>query len=76
MQIRRVKERLSALGNIVACNDYVAIVHADIGNELETALKEVLKVEVFRMSLGTQVFVSLNKILQVYCYFRLALMHV
>jgi len=53
VQIRRVNERLSALGNVVSCNDHVAIVHADVSKELETALKEVLKVEVFRMNLGT-----------------------
>jgi hypothetical protein len=25
-----VEERLSALGNVIACNDYVALVHPDI----------------------------------------------
>jgi hypothetical protein len=25
-----VEERLSALGNVVACNDYVALVHPDL----------------------------------------------
>lgn len=58
VQIRRVNERLSALGNVVICNDHVAIVHADIGKDLETALKEVLKVEVYRMSLGNHALVS------------------
>lgn len=28
--IQRVEERLSALGNVVACNDYVALVHPDL----------------------------------------------
>ena len=28
--IQRVEERLSALGNVIACNDYVALVHPDI----------------------------------------------
>jgi hypothetical protein len=28
--IRRVDERLSALGNVIACNDYVALVHPDL----------------------------------------------
>ena len=28
--IQRIEERLSALGNVVACNDYVALVHPDI----------------------------------------------
>eukprot|EP00951_Prasinocladus_malaysianus_P036890 scaffold391754_cov50-Prasinocladus_malaysianus.AAC.1 len=28
--VQRVEERLSALGNCIACNDYVALVHPDI----------------------------------------------
>ena len=28
--MQRVEERLSALGNVVACNDYVALVHPDL----------------------------------------------
>ena len=30
VKIQRVEERLSALGNVVACNDYVALVHPDL----------------------------------------------
>ena len=30
VQVRRVEERLSALGNVIACNDYVALVHPDL----------------------------------------------
>lgn len=30
VSIRRVEERLSALGNVIACNDYVALVHPDL----------------------------------------------
>ena len=28
--LQRVEERLSALGNVIACNDFVALVHPDI----------------------------------------------
>jgi translation initiation factor 6 (eIF-6) len=28
--VQRVEERLSALGNVIACNDHVALVHNDI----------------------------------------------
>lgn len=35
VQIRRVDERLSALGNVIACNDHVAIVHAELSAETE-----------------------------------------
>lgn len=30
LRIQRVEERLSALGNVIACNDYVALVHPDL----------------------------------------------
>lgn len=30
VEVRRVEERLSALGNCIACNDYVALVHPDL----------------------------------------------
>jgi hypothetical protein len=30
VRIQRIEERLSALGNVIACNDYVALVHPDI----------------------------------------------
>lgn len=28
--VQRVEERLSALGNVIACNDYNAIIHPDV----------------------------------------------
>ncbi len=30
VKVQRVEEKLSALGNIIACNDHVALVHPDI----------------------------------------------
>ncbi|XP_010777154.1 eukaryotic translation initiation factor 6 [Notothenia coriiceps] len=30
VRVQRVEERLSALGNVIACNDYVALVHPDL----------------------------------------------
>lgn len=58
VQIRRLDERLSALGNVIACNDHVAVVHAEISKETEQALVEVLKVEVYRLSLGENTLVG------------------
>jgi translation initiation factor 6 len=42
--IQRVEERLSALGNVIACNDYVALVHPDIDRETEEIIADTLKV--------------------------------
>jgi len=52
IKVRRVDEKLNALGNIIACNDHAAIVHADITNETVEAITDVLGVEVFKYSLA------------------------
>ena len=35
VKIQRIEERLSALGNVICCNDHVALVHPDLERETE-----------------------------------------
>ena len=46
--VQRVEERLSALGNCVASNDYVALVHTDLDRDTEEIIADVLGVDTFR----------------------------
>ncbi|KAH8868202.1 Eukaryotic translation initiation factor 6 isoform 2 [Schistosoma japonicum] len=58
IRVMRIEERLSALGNTMACNDYVALVHPDLDKETAELVSDVLNVDVFRGVVANQSLVG------------------
>ncbi|KAI5172021.1 translation initiation factor 6 [Nematocida sp. LUAm3] len=52
VRVRRIDERLNALGNVIVCNDHSALVHADLAPETVEVISDVLGVDVFKYAIS------------------------
>lgn len=58
VELSVVEEKLSALGNVIATNDKIALVHPELDKETIETIQDTLCVEVFPTTIGSQTLVG------------------
>ena len=61
--VQRVDERLSALGNVISCNDHVALCHPELDSQTVEIIGDVLGVDTFPSIIADE------KLVGTYCVF-------
>jgi len=59
--VKRIEEKLAALGNVIVCNDYVALIHPDLDKETEEIITDTLGIDCFRTTIAN------NELVGTYC---------